>query len=65
VKVGDLVRITHGPSNIPTGTLALIVVAPSDRRWSAGLFKLKLMGHGISRLVRFRADSLEVVSEGR
>jgi hypothetical protein len=64
MKVGDLVRITHGPSNIPTGTLALIVVAPSNNLWT-GLFKLKLVGHGISRLVRFRADSLEVVSEAR
>jgi hypothetical protein len=69
VKVGDLVKIAHGSTGIPNGTLALVVRA----RWpgvdsspsECSLYSLRLVSHPATRAVRFRAHSLELISESR
>ena len=69
MKVGDLVKVTHGSTDIPNGALAVVVRTdwpgacrlPSD--WN--LYGLRLVSHPITRVVRFRRHSLELVNESR
>jgi hypothetical protein len=70
VKIGDLVKITHGTSNISDGTLAMVVRGRSP--WAGpicpneySLYSLRLVSHPVTRVVRFRAHSLELVNESR
>ena len=69
MKIGDLVKITYGTYDISVGTLAVVVqdswpgmdLKPHPR----SLYSLRLVGHPITRAVKFRAESLELVSESR
>jgi hypothetical protein len=70
MKVGDLVKITHGSMGIPNGALAVVVRAcwpgmPRHTYSDWNLYGLRLVSHPIARVVRFRAHSLELVNESR
>ena len=77
MRVGDLVQITRGTTSIPNGTLAVVVRANNEgcddsirpayirRAGDWRLYGLRLTDHAITRVVRFRGHSLELISESR